>query len=185
MGVGGTAEDARAFLDRSDVDVVLLDVRIEGGNGLQLLSERGHTPPPYVLVLSSFHSSQYVAAAARFGASGFLLKSTPLPELLEAIETVASGGTVFTASQLGSPFVTLTPRERAVVGLVVEGLTNKEIGDRLGTSNKAVELHLSGVFARHGISGGRVELALRALSEGWLEIDPPADSRRRTRGSGS
>jgi DNA-binding NarL/FixJ family response regulator len=181
VGRGGTVGDARELLERDDIDVVLLDVRLEDGNGLQVLAERGARERPRVLVISSFKATQYAAAAAQFGAAGFLLKSVPLPALLEAIKVIAEGGTVFSAEQLASRFVTLTPREREILRLAMDGLSNKEIGGRIGLHRKTVEAHLSGVFEKYGILGGRIELSIRAAEEGWLDIQPPAHKGRRRR----
>jgi len=171
--VGGTVSAARDILQRQDIDVVLLDVRLEDGNGLQVLAERGQAVRPRVLVISSFKTSQYLAAAARFGASGFLLKAVPLPALVEAIRVIAQGGTVFSAEQLESRFVTLTLREREILRLAMDGLSNREIGARVGLHRKTVEAHLSDIFEKYGILGGRIELSIRAAEEGWLEIQPP------------
>ena len=170
---GQTAADAQALLAREDLDVVLLDVRLEDGNGLQVLAERGLRSHPAVLVISSFKTTQYVAAASRFGAAGFLLKTAPLATLVDAIHAVAAGGSVFTQEQLQKGFVSLRPRERQIVQLAKDGLSNKEIGQRIGASPKTVESHLSEIYERFQIDGGRVELALRAEEEGWLDIDPP------------
>jgi DNA-binding NarL/FixJ family response regulator len=170
---GGTIGEARIILDRSDLDVVLLDVRLEDGNGLQILSERRAVSKPAVLVMSSFKTSQYVGAAQRFGAAGFLLKTVPLPALIEAIRYVAAGQTIFPDEDSSKRFVTLTPRERIALRLAMEGLSNKEIGARMGTSAKTAEVHLSEIYAKYGILGGRVELVIRAAAEGWLEIQPP------------
>jgi two-component system NarL family response regulator len=171
---GSSVADARALLARDDLDVVLLDVRLEDGNGIQALAERGPRTRPGVLVISSFKTSQYVAASARFGAAGFLLKTVPLPALVEAIHAVADGRSVFTQDQLQKGFVLLTPRERSVVRLAMEGLSNKEIGAQLAMSPKTVESRLTEIYERFGITGGRVELSRRAADEGWLDIDPPA-----------
>lgn len=176
VAVAATVGEAAQLLQRPDIDVLTLDVRLEGGNGLQLLAQRGARVRPYVLVLSSFETAQYVAAASRYGASGYLLKTAPLDDLVGAIRKVAAGGTVFTSAQLRAKFVMLSPREREVVRLVLDGLTNKEIADRLGISRKGIEFHLSGIFGRHGIQAGRVELANRVRDEGWLEIETPADA---------
>jgi DNA-binding NarL/FixJ family response regulator len=170
---GGTVAEARVMLAREDLDVVLLDVRLEDGNGIQILSERGSRSRPAVLVISSFKTSQYVAAASRFGAAGFLLKTVPLPTLVEAIRVVHSGGSVFTHDQLQKGFVILSPRERQIVRLAMDGLSNKEIGARLGMSPKTVESHLTEIYDRFGIAGGRIELSFRAAEEGWLDIEPP------------
>jgi two-component system response regulator DesR len=177
---GASVADARDLLERDDLDVVLLDVRLDDGNGLQVLAERGPRIRPGVLVISSFKTSQYVAASARFGAAGFLLKTVPLASLVEAIRTIASGGSVFTQEQLQKGFVTLTSRERQIVRLAMDGLSNKEIGARLGTSPKTVESHLSAIYDRFGITGGRIDLSFRAAEEGWLDIEPPDASQART-----
>ena len=171
---GGTLAQARDLLARDDIDVLLLDVRLDDGNGIQALAERGPRKRPAVLVISSFKTSQYVAASTRYGAAGFLLKTVPLAALVNAIRTVHAGGSVFTTDQLQKGFVTLTPRERSVVAMTMEGLSNKEMGIRLGMSPKTVESRLSDVYLRFGITGGRVELSHRAAEEGWLDIEPPA-----------
>ena len=172
---GGSVAAARELLVRDDLDVVLLDVRLEDGNGIQALAERGPRQRPAVLVISSFKTSQYVAAASRYGAAGFLLKTVPLATLVDGIRAVAAGGSVFTREQLQKGFVTLSARERKVVRLAMEGLGNKEIAARIGASPKTVEGHLTAIFERFGIHGGRIELSFRAAEEGWLDIEPPAE----------
>jgi len=171
---GGSIAEARELLVRDDLDVVLLDVRLDDGNGIQALAERGPRTRPGVLVISSFKTSQYVAASARFGAAGFLLKTVPLASLVDAIRAVDAGRSVFTQDQLQKGFVLLTPRERQIVRLAMDGLSNKEIGSQLTMSPKTVESRLTEIYDRFGITGGRVELSLRAANEGWLDIEPPA-----------
>jgi Response regulator containing a CheY-like receiver domain and an HTH DNA-binding domain len=180
---GGTVAEARELLDRADLDVVLLDVRLEDGNGLLALAEREARGRPAVLVMSSFKTSQHVAAARKYGAAGFLLKTVPLPALIESIRHVATGATIFADDELTQRFVALTPRERAVVQLAMEGLSNKEIGARMGTSAKTAEVHLSEIYAKHRILGGRMELVIRAAAEGWLDIQPQPSRHRADRGA--
>ena len=108
-----------------------------------------------------------------FGAQGFVLKTAPLTELIEAIRRVAGGGSAFTADQLrdgNAGYVSLTAREREVLRLVIWGRSNDEIGVEIKASRKTVEAHLSRLYERYGIRGGRVELAIRAEREGWLEV---------------
>jgi DNA-binding NarL/FixJ family response regulator len=169
--------DATRLLTRDDLDVVLLDVRLADGNALQCLAERGPRPSPAVLVLSTFDLPQYVAASIRFGARGFLPKTVPLTDLLDAIRVVAAGGSIYEPGQRGQAYVTLTPKEHEVLRLAIDGLSNKEIGARIGRSRKTVESHLSDIFAKYGILGGRTELSIRAATEGWLEIPGPTKSR--------
>ncbi len=162
-----------------------MSARVSGGSShpptvrLQVLAERGARERPRVLVISSFKASQYSAAAAQFGASGFLLKSVPLPALFEAIQLIAEGGTVFSGEQPASRFVTLTLPEREILRLAMDGLSNTEIGAHIGLHRKTVEAHLSEVFEKYGILGGRIELSIRAAEEGWLDIQPPGKGGRR------
>jgi DNA-binding NarL/FixJ family response regulator len=174
-----TVGEAAQLLARRDLDVVLLDVRLADGNALQALAERGPGRLPAVLVISTFSSSQYIAASIRFGASGFISKTVALPRLLDAIRAVARGQSVYGAEQRGHAYVTLTPKEREVLRFAIDGLSNKEIGARIGTSRKTVEGHLSDIFAKYGITGGRTELSIRAATEGWLEVQPPGKAGRR------
>jgi DNA-binding NarL/FixJ family response regulator len=174
-----TVPEAAELLARRDLDVVLLDVRLSDGNSLQALADRAPGTWPAVLVISTFSSPQYIAASIKFGAAGFMPKTVPLPQLLDAIRAVASGSTVYGAEHRGHPYITLTPKERGVLQLAIEGLSNKEIGARIGTSRKTVEGHLSDIFAKYGITGGRTELSIRAATEGWLEVQPPRKTKRR------
>ncbi len=168
----GTIGKARAILARDDIDVVLLDIRLADGNSLQLLEGRAEPAPPGVLVLSSFDARQYVAAALRLGAAGFLLKTTPVEDLLDAIRQIARGGSIFTAEQLRigrSGVVRLTSREREVLRLLLIGYSNREIAVEIGAASKTVEAHLARMFVRFGVST-RTELALAAEREGWLDV---------------
>jgi DNA-binding NarL/FixJ family response regulator len=169
---GGSLADARAIASRDDIDVLLLDVRLPDGNGLELLNDGGRRLRPAVLILSSFRSRQYVAAALRFGANGFLLKTTPLDDLIAAIRVIAHGGTVFTTDQIREGqqgLVNLSDRERAIVRLVIAGRSNDEIAVEMRTSRKTVEFHLTRLYERFGVMT-RVELALKADHEGWLDF---------------
>jgi DNA-binding NarL/FixJ family response regulator len=165
-----SVSDARGALAIDDhVDVVLLDVRLPDGSGLDLLpGQRGESPA--FLVLSSWDRPQYAAAAFRRGAAGYLLKVAPLPEIVSAIHTAVAGGLAFEARQLDSVRGNqhLTARELEVVELVAEGLSNDEVAARLGIARKTVEAYLTRLFERWGFAT-RTELALWAEREGWLD----------------
>jgi DNA-binding NarL/FixJ family response regulator len=158
--------------DATSVDVLLLDIRLGADSGLGLLSDavEGAARRPAVVVLTAYDYPQYAEAALRMGAAGFVLKTAPLSELLDAIRRVAAGGLAFAVRPTGLG-ARLTAREHDVVRLVVEGRSNDEIAAELGIGAKTVETHLGRLFERLGLMS-RTELATRALREGWLEVPP-------------
>ncbi len=166
VAMAGSIEEADSCLDPEKVDVVLLDIRLGSRSGLTLLD--GRSPRPAIVILTAYDYPQYVAAALRLGASGFVLKTAPIAELLDAIRRAAAGGLAF---GVRPPWgvAALTHRELEVVRLVVEGRSNDEIGAGLGITSKTVEAHLRRLFERLGVAS-RTELATRALREGWLEL---------------
>jgi DNA-binding NarL/FixJ family response regulator len=167
----GSLEEARAVVAATPADVVLLDIRLGTDSGLTLLADVPE-PRPGVIVLTAYDYPQYADAALRLGASGFVLKTAPLAELLEAIRRVAAGGLAFSVRpRAGASSTRLSERELDVVRLVVDGRSNDEIGARLGIGPKTVESHLRRLFERFDLAS-RTELATRALREGWLEVPP-------------
>jgi len=174
--VVGTAESidaANAVIGRVEADVLLLDIRLGTDSGLRLLGGT-ETGGPAIIVLTSYDYPQYAEAALRLGASGFVLKTAPIAELLDAIRRVAAGGLAFSVRPRGGPgLARLSERELDVVRLVVDGRSNDEIGARLGIGPKTVESHLRRLFERFDLAS-RTELATRALREGWLEVPPGA-----------
>jgi DNA-binding NarL/FixJ family response regulator len=184
VGVAPSLAAARAtgLFDGGGVDVLLLDIRLGSDSGLTALGgasgEAGEQPPggpkPAIIVLTAYDYPQYADAALRLGAAGFVLKTAPISELVDAIRRVASGGLAFAVRPGGGSLARLSPREHDVVRLVAAGLTNDEIGAELGIGAKTVETHLARLFERLGIAS-RTELAMRAVREGWLDV-PPAIS---------
>jgi DNA-binding NarL/FixJ family response regulator len=112
-----------------------------------------------------------VEAALRLGAVGYVLKTAPVNDLLEAIRRAALGKLSFDLRPVAG--ARLSSREREVVAAVVNGSSNDEIASGLGISPKTVESHLRRLFERHGVAS-RTELATRALRDGWLELPPSA-----------
>ncbi len=163
-GVAGSLEELRPILD-TPVDVLLLDLRLGQESGFDLLRD-GTKRMPAVVVLTSYDYPQYADAALRLGAAGFVVKTAPTAELLDAIRRAAAGGLAFGVRPGNG--VTLSSREREVLRLVVDGASNDEIGARLGISSRTVESHLRRLFERLAVAS-RTELAARALREGWLE----------------
>ncbi len=192
-GTAGSLDEARALLAATDADVVLLDIRLGTDSGLTLLTTGAGTdtatgvgargdrprgdrprdgrPRPAIIVLTAYDYPQYAEAALRLGAAGFVLKTAPMAELLDAIRRAAAGGLAFGVRPRPGDRARLSRRELEVVGLVVEGRSNDEIGAALAIGAKTVETHLGRVFERFGIAS-RTELATRALREGWLDLPP-------------
>jgi DNA-binding NarL/FixJ family response regulator len=163
-GVAASLQELRPLLRDGSIEVLLLDLRLGEESGFDLLRGR-EGPTPAVVVVTSYDYPQYADAALRLGAAGFVVKTAPTAELLDAIRRAAAGGLAFGVRPGG---VQLSPRETDVVRLVVEGSSNDEIGARLGISSRTVESHLRRLFERIGVAS-RTELAARALREGWLE----------------
>jgi DNA-binding NarL/FixJ family response regulator len=151
-------------------DVVISDVQLAGeAEGLRLL-EAVEPGGPAVLLLSSFDQPPLIRTAFERGAAGYLLKTSEVSEILDAIRTVAGGGTAFSASMLRT--IRSAPRrpsdrEIEVLTLVCGGASNDEVGARLGVTEKTVESHLRRLFDRYGVLS-RTELAVLALREGWV-----------------
>ncbi len=183
VGVASSIEAAHAagLFDAERVDVLLLDIRLGTDSGLRALAPEGAGPSrsagersagerPAVIVLTAYDYPQYADAALRLGAAGFVLKTSPLAELVDAIRRVAAGGLAFSVRP--SPgAIRLSPREHDVVALVAQGRTNDEIGATLQIGAKTVETHLARMFERLDVAS-RTELAMRAVREGWLDVPP-------------
>jgi DNA-binding NarL/FixJ family response regulator len=177
VGTGASVQEAIDLIGRAPVDVLLLDIRLGTDSGLRYLREAaaGRAPTdgptlPAVVVLPAYDYPQYAEAALRLGAAGFVIKSAPIEELIDAIRRAAAGGLAF-AVKPGNRRAHVSPRELDVVRLVVEGWSNDEIGGQLGIGAKTVETHLRRLFERFTVAS-RTELAARALREGWLDIPP-------------
>lgn len=181
--VARSASEGAALLGSPDLDVVILDLDLGAGpSGLELLTEaRGRRPP--VIVVSAARTPSLVRAAVELGASGYLVKTSDVDEILLAARTVVAGGTWYRAADLqASATAPRAPsgRELGVLGCVVAGLTNDEVGLHLGLSVKTVESHLRRLFDRYGVAS-RTELAVLAIREGWVspgDLSPASPERQ-------
>ena len=168
-GRGRTLAGALELIAR--VDVLVCDVQLAGhAEGLRVLDAARAAPhPPAVLLLSGFGHGSVLRAAIDRGAAGYLDKGAEMATIVDAIRTVAAGGTVFRAADLAAARAAPrrpTGRELDVIARVVAGSTNSEIAAELGLSEKTVETHLHRLFDRYGLLS-RTELAVLAIDEGW------------------
>lgn len=156
-------------------DVVVLDLRMQGMNGLEtirmLQREFGAVR---VLIFSSYAKGEEVYQALKAGASGFVVKEMDLEKLLEAIRKVYQGNQYIppeVAVRMGSRLLAqLSPRELEVLQLVAEGLSNKEIGARLGIAENTIKIHVANIFTKLGVSD-RTQALVVALKRGIIDIE--------------
>jgi DNA-binding NarL/FixJ family response regulator len=168
VGVAGTL-DAALDLLALQPNVLVVDIRLGEQNGFDFVRQLSTAAGgPAVIILSAFDYPQYVDAALRLGASGYILKTDPFGNLVNAIRQVAAGGIAYSVRPRPADHRRLSVRETEVVALVVDGRSNDEIGVRLGISAKTVESHLTRIYDRVHV-GSRTELATLAVREGWIE----------------
>jgi len=187
--VGEAADGLQAVseVERLHPDVVLMDIRMPGIDGLEATRRIAADPSlssTKIIVLTTFEHDRYVFDALRHGAGGFLLKDTSPADLLRAIRTVADGGALMSPSvtrTLVREFValaprtvtphpllhTLTDREREVTVLAAEGLTNDEIGVRLGISSATARTHAGRAMLKLG-ARDRAQLVVFAYRSGLV-----------------
>lgn len=185
LNIVGDAENGQVAVERAialQPDVVLMDVRMpvmDGVAATRALHEQA--PDIKVLVLTTFDDDEYVAQAMRYGARGYLLKDTPSEELAEAIRAVHKGYThlgpgifekALSAADHPPPspttdpppeFQQLTPREREVLQLIVEGYSNREIAQVLYISERTVKNHVNSILSRLNVRD-RTQAAILAMN---------------------
>lgn len=174
--VAGSMEIALAALPAIPaIDVALLDLGLPGMNGLDGMPHlRAHFPQLDIIVLTVYHDANRIYQALCAGATGYLLKSTPLPEIRDAITTVNKGGSVMSPDvarkvlahfQPVRPQATssdLTPRERQIVDCLIEGMSYKLIADHLDLSIDTVRFHFRNIYKKLHINS-QTELMAKVL----------------------
>jgi DNA-binding NarL/FixJ family response regulator len=191
--VGEAADGLEAVARTRELrpDVVLMDIRMPGRDGLEATREvLRESPQTHVLILTTFDLNEYVYEAMKAGASGFLLKDIPRSQLIEGIRTVAAGDALLAPAitrRLIEQFVrrppvsvrpappaleALTPREREVLELVARGRSNTEIATGLYVSEATVKTHVAHALRKLGLRD-RVHAVVFAYECGLVEPGDP------------
>lgn len=171
VGEAASVPELLVEVGRADADVVVLDVAMPGGDGIDAIRALHEARPTLaVVILTMFDDTDSARRAMRAGASGYLVKGASGDDVLAAVRAVAAGQVVLDGQVRGAlerePAGLLTARERDVLRLIASGLTNAAIAERLFLSEKTVRNHVSAVFRKLG-AGNRVD-AVRLAREAGL-----------------
>jgi DNA-binding NarL/FixJ family response regulator len=189
VGQAADGKQAVALAARLSPDVVVMDVRMPVMDGIEAtrhITAARTAGPPRVLILTTFDLDEYVFEALRAGASGFALKSRPLDELLTAIRVVAEGEALLAPSvtrrlighfsharraptEARRDVGALTEREREVLALLAQGLSNGELADTLHVTLPTVKTHVSRILAKLG-ARDRTQLVIIAYEAGLVAV---------------
>ncbi|MFJ6836180.1 response regulator [Streptomyces sp. NPDC091209] len=176
VGQAGSGEEAVAMVAASSPDIVLLDLQMGGMDGVETT---GHilrvAPATKVVIVTTYETDTDILRAVEAGAAGYLLKGSSRDDLVQAVKAAARGETVLTPSlapklfraRLPEPPPVVSDREREVLQLVSQGLTNADIGKRLFISEATVKTHLLRSFKKLGVSD-RTSAVITALERGLL-----------------
>jgi DNA-binding NarL/FixJ family response regulator len=183
LGEAGDGAEAIRLAQALTPDVILMDLRMPGMDGLTAITELARRGiAARVLVLTTYDTDSYVLPAIEAGATGYLLKDAPRDELLRAVRAAAHGQAVLSPSvatrlmsRVREPETKpLSRRELEILNLVAAGTTNRDAGARLLISEATVKTHLLNIYAKLGVSD-RAAAVAEAFNRGLLIPDPPQD----------
>jgi two-component system, NarL family, response regulator LiaR len=191
VGEAVNGEEAVSLANLTQPDIVVMDIRMPVLSGIEATRIiRESLPQVQVLVLTAHDDDQYIFSLLQAGASGYLLKTAPVSELVKAIRQVQAGESPLdpaiarkvvvrmsgsapagpAPAEDGQSLEALTPRELEVLQLLAQGLSNRNIAEALFISDRTVQAHLTSIFAKTQVSS-RLEAVLNAIRRGWLTLD--------------
>jgi DNA-binding NarL/FixJ family response regulator len=185
VGEASRGDDAVTLVAELRPDVVLLDLRLPGLPGIEAARRIATvSPATRVLIVTAYDEEDYVLEALQAGAAGYLLKTAPAQELVEAVHAVAAGTTVLEPSisatlarrwtrPSGPAGPKLSGRELEVLRLTAQGMANKEIARQLGLSMRTIEGHLNRTFGKLGVAS-RTEAVFQAVNQHLISLDAEA-----------
>jgi DNA-binding NarL/FixJ family response regulator len=184
VGEAASGSEAVAMTEQLTPDVVLMDIRMPDMDGLAAMAEmKKHNARAAVIVLTTYHNVRYLVRAVIYGAAAYLLKGISREELLSAVRTVAKGESLLKVHHLRAivdrvlkedsklapaavkKMKSLTRREREILGLIVQGLTNKQIAEALCISQATVKTHVENLIEKLGVAD-RTQAAVWAVRAG-------------------
>jgi DNA-binding NarL/FixJ family response regulator len=185
IGEAVSGSDALNKVNELAPNIILMDINLPGMNGIEVTRIlKQQYPQIRVLILTMHSHEEYFMAAIKEGADGYLLKDAPSDQVVEAVRTVFHGESVIHPSltrkllnfhqqnqRKDKEENSLTEREREVLACLVEGLTNKEIGERLFVSDKTVKIHVSNIFKKLNVKS-RSQVIIHAVQNKLVPFPP-------------
>jgi len=179
------SQQAVALAEELQPDVALIDVAMPGINGIEAAKQiRNISPQTAIIMLTAYDYQSYILACLQIRAAGYLLKSSPVAEIVNAIRSAYSGHGVFDLKVLSTAMKRwaeekrdrsfalegLHEREVEIVKLVAKGMSNREVAQQLLISERTVQTHMHRILEKLGVSS-RTEAVLYCLKEGWLNLE--------------
>jgi len=171
VGEAGDGEEAVRVCERLQPDVILMDLlmpKMDGVTAIKAIKTRW--PQIQIIALTSFKEKEYVEGALKAGANGYLLKDVSAEELVNAIRKAVAGQPSLSpeaaqvlmknVSEPALPYQEMTGREKEILALMVEGMSNNEIAERLIVSQSTVKFHVSNILSKLGVTGRTEAVAL-------------------------
>lgn len=178
IGEAANGDEAVRLTREMEPDVVILDLNMPVVGGLEAARLIRRQPPvPGIVVLTIHDDREYVLEAMRAGVTGYCLKDVEPSILVQAIRQAAEGiayvdpGLMGALSTQAGVMEGLTSREMEVLSMIAQGLSNKEISEKLFISEKTCKNHISSIFAKINVSD-RTQAALYAIRQGWVKVRP-------------